>query len=115
MRSDDSNVFEAAANGAAVASKTVAAVISCYIAFLSMLALINATLSWLGGRVGFPELSFEVRYNPLVLCCLGYLSSLSYTVYWWIGDHGPLCHRSPLVRTMRYRHMGQLDTLPAIP
>jgi nucleoside permease NupC len=63
--SDEINVFEATANGAAVASKTVAAVIGCYIAFLSLLAFINAVLSWLGGRVGFPELSFEVRtlYN----------------------------------------------------
>jgi len=57
--SDEINVFEATANGAAVASKTVAAVIGCYIAFLSLLAFINAVLSWLGGRVGFPELSFE--------------------------------------------------------
>ena len=59
--SDDINVFEAAANGAAVASKTVAAVVSSYIAFLSMLAFINESLSWIGGRVGFPELSFEVN------------------------------------------------------
>jgi len=57
---DDINVFEAAANGAAVASKTVGAVVACYIAFLSMLAFINACLSWFGGLVGFPELSFEL-------------------------------------------------------
>jgi len=57
---DDINVFEAAANGAATAAKTVGAVVSCYIAFLSILAFINETLSWLGGRVGFPELSFEL-------------------------------------------------------
>jgi len=57
--SDDINVFEAAANGAAVAAKTVGAVVSSYIAFMSILAFINATLSWLGGRVGFPQLSFE--------------------------------------------------------
>jgi pyrimidine nucleoside transport protein len=60
--SDDINLFEAAANGASVASKTVGAVVGCYIAFLSMLAFLNATLSWLGGRVGFEELSFEVSF-----------------------------------------------------
>ena len=61
--SDDVNVFEAAANGAAVAGKTVATVGGCYIAFLSMLAFVNATLSYIGARVGHPELSFEVTLN----------------------------------------------------
>ena len=60
LHREEINVFEAAANGAAIASKTVAAVLGCYIAFLSMLAFINATLSWLGGRVGYEELSFDV-------------------------------------------------------
>ena len=57
----ESNVFEACANGAAVAGKTVAAVVTNYIAFMALLAWVNATLSWLGGRVGYGELSFEVR------------------------------------------------------
>ena len=59
----ETNVIEAAANGAAVAGKTVAAVTVNLLAFLSVLAFINATLSWIGGRVGYPELSFEV-INP---------------------------------------------------
>lgn len=58
--SDEVNVFEAGANGAAVAAKTVASVVASYIAFMSILAFINATLSWLGGRVGFEELRFEL-------------------------------------------------------
>jgi pyrimidine nucleoside transport protein len=78
-RGDDVNVFEAAANGAAVASKTVGAVIACYIAFLSMLAFINATLSWLGGRVGFPELSFE-------LMCSYVMWPIAYVVGIEVGD-----------------------------
>ena len=57
-------MIEAAANGAAVAGKTVAAVTVNLLAFLSVLAFINATLSWIGGRVGYPELSFEV-INPI--------------------------------------------------
>ena len=58
--SGETNVFEACANGATVAGKTVAAVMVNYIAFLGLLAWINATLAWLGERVGYPELSFEV-------------------------------------------------------
>ena len=54
-------MFEACANGAAVAGKTVAAVVTNYIAFMALLAWVNATLSWIGGRVGYGELSFEVK------------------------------------------------------
>lgn len=53
---------EAIANGSAVAGKTVMAVLVNYIAFLGLLGFINSTLSWLGGRVGFSELSFGVRF-----------------------------------------------------
>ena len=52
---------EAAANGSAVAGKTVVAVVVNYIAFLGLLGFINATLGWFGGRVGYPELSFDVK------------------------------------------------------
>ena len=58
--SEEVNVFEAGASGAAVAAKTVSVVVAGYIAFMSILAFVNATLSWLGGRVGYSELSFEV-------------------------------------------------------
>lgn len=67
VASEEVNVFEAGANGAAVAAKTVSAVVASYIAFMSILAFINATLSWLGGRVGFPELSFEVLSSDVTL------------------------------------------------
>ena len=53
-------MFEACANGATIAGKTVAAVMVNYIAFLGLLAWINATLAWLGDRVGYENLSFEV-------------------------------------------------------
>ena len=61
MYRNDINIFEAAANGAAVAGKTVGTVIINYIAFLGLLAWINAILFWLGDMVGFPYLSFEVN------------------------------------------------------
>ena len=54
-------MFEACANGVTVAGKTAGVVIMNYIAFMAMLSFLNATLSWLGERVGNPELSFEVR------------------------------------------------------
>ena len=54
-------MFEAFANGVAVAGKTAIIAVTNYIAFMAMLAFLNATLSWLGERVGHPELSFEVR------------------------------------------------------
>ena len=54
-------MFEAFANGVAVAGKTAIIAVTNYIAFMAMLAFLNATLSWLGERVGHSELSFEVR------------------------------------------------------
>ena len=62
---NERNVFEAFANGVAVAGKTAGVVIMNYIAFMAMLSFLNATLSWLGERVGHPELSFEVRSTLL--------------------------------------------------
>ena len=63
--SPEINIFEAASNGCSVAAKTVAAVISNFIAFLAFLAWINSVLSWIGGMVGHEELSFEVKHIEL--------------------------------------------------
>ena len=52
--------MEAASNGAMAAVKVVASVAANLIAILGLLAFLDATLSYLGGRVGFPELSFQV-------------------------------------------------------
>ena len=38
----------------------VSSVLACYIAVMALLSFLNATLEWLGVRVGFEELSFEV-------------------------------------------------------
>jgi len=59
-KGDETNVIEAAANGSAIAAKTVTAVVINYISFMSILAFINAFLSWVGNHLGYPELSFEV-------------------------------------------------------
>ena len=34
-----------------------------HIAFLSMLAWLNATIAWMTGRVGYPHVSWGVRYE----------------------------------------------------
>ena len=72
MPSEETNVIEAGANGASVAGQTVVAVLVNFLAFLSLLTFINTTLSWLGGRVGYAELSFEVR-TPSSLLNILYL------------------------------------------
>ncbi|XP_029808440.1 sodium/nucleoside cotransporter 1 isoform X1 [Suricata suricatta] len=57
---DAQNVLEAASSGAAVSVKLVANIGANLIAFLALLAFVNAALSWLGAMVGVPELSFEL-------------------------------------------------------
>ena len=36
-----------------------------HIAFLSMLAWLNATIAWMTGRVGYPHVSWGVRHEQL--------------------------------------------------
>ena len=67
-------MFEACANGASIAGKTAAIIVINYIAIISLLAWLNATLNWLGGRVGYPEFSFE-----------GICSYLFWPVAWVMG------------------------------
>ncbi len=54
-------MFEAAANGSAVAGKTALNVLVNYISFLSLLAFLDASLYWAGERVGFSGVSFGVN------------------------------------------------------
>lgn len=56
-------MFEVVANGSMVASQTVVAVVVNFISFLGILAFVNATLGWIGTRVGFDGLTFEVSAN----------------------------------------------------
>jgi nucleoside permease NupC len=70
-------VFEASANGAAVAGKTATAVLLNYISFIAFLYWVNATLDWIGDHVGFDGLSFEVRAILLSRELFAYNHSLS--------------------------------------
>nr|CAB3266201.1 solute carrier family 28 member 3-like [Phallusia mammillata] len=56
----DHNIVEAAAAGASMSIGLVANIAANLIAFLALLAFINATLSWFGAFVGIQGLSFEV-------------------------------------------------------
>jgi CNT family concentrative nucleoside transporter len=54
-----SNVIDAAAEGASVGLQLALNVAAMLLAFLGLLALLNAGLGWLGGFVGFPDLTIE--------------------------------------------------------
>ncbi|XP_074659277.1 solute carrier family 28 member 3-like isoform X2 [Tubulanus polymorphus] len=54
------NLLEAASAGASSSIKLVANIAANLIAFLAMLAFINAALSWFGSLVDLPELTFQV-------------------------------------------------------
>ncbi|XP_006739312.1 LOW QUALITY PROTEIN: sodium/nucleoside cotransporter 1 [Leptonychotes weddellii] len=57
---DAQNLLEAASNGATVSVKLVGNIGANLIAFLALLAFVNAALSWLGATVGAQELSFQL-------------------------------------------------------
>ncbi|KAF7699151.1 sodium/nucleoside cotransporter 1 isoform X1 [Silurus meridionalis] len=56
----EQNILEAASSGASASVGLVANIATNLIGFLAILAFINAALSWLGGMVGYPEITFEL-------------------------------------------------------
>ena len=60
----ETNLIEALSVGATVAIKLIAYVVVNLIAFVALIAFLDAVVSYLGGRVGHPELSFQVRPSP---------------------------------------------------
>ncbi|CAK6951053.1 sodium/nucleoside cotransporter 1 [Scomber scombrus] len=57
---DEQNILEAASSGASASIGLVANIAANLIAFLAILAFINQALSWLGGMVGYPDITFEL-------------------------------------------------------
>lgn len=57
---EESNVIEAAANGAAIAIQLAINIGGQLIAFLAIVSLLNSFLSYIGGLVDLPQLSFEL-------------------------------------------------------
>ncbi|XP_060115959.1 sodium/nucleoside cotransporter 2-like [Heteronotia binoei] len=74
---DEKNILEAASNGAAISVGLVANIAANLIAFLAMLAFINAVLAWLGHMVNIPGLSFEMICS-YVLVPLAFLLGASW-------------------------------------
>ncbi|XP_060569421.1 solute carrier family 28 member 3-like [Ruditapes philippinarum] len=58
--SKERNIIDAAAAGASASIKLVAIIAANLIAFLSLLAFVNAILSWLGSFVCHPEFTFQL-------------------------------------------------------
>ncbi|XP_077863743.1 solute carrier family 28 member 3-like [Saccoglossus kowalevskii] len=54
------NVLDAISSGGLAAVPLCVSVATNFIVFLAILAFLNAFLSWAGGMIGYPELSFEV-------------------------------------------------------
>jgi concentrative nucleoside transporter, CNT family len=69
-----SNVIEAAAGGASDGLKLALNIAAMLLAFISLIALINALLGWAGGHLGLPGLSLQM--------ILGYVLS---PIAWLIG------------------------------
>ncbi|XP_060589512.1 sodium/nucleoside cotransporter 2-like [Ruditapes philippinarum] len=58
-KSPEHNIIEAASNGASSSIKIIGAIAVNVLAFLSLLAFLNATLTWFGDRVGIEGLTFQ--------------------------------------------------------
>ncbi|XP_026883628.2 sodium/nucleoside cotransporter 1 [Electrophorus electricus] len=58
--SGEQNILEAASAGASASIGLVANITANLIAFLAILDFINAALRWLGGMVGYPDVTFEL-------------------------------------------------------
>ncbi|XP_032153473.1 sodium/nucleoside cotransporter 2 isoform X12 [Sapajus apella] len=82
-RGKERNVLEAASNGATDAIGLAANVAANLVAFLAVLAFINAALSWLGELVDIQGLTFQVRAEIITtfsLCGFANLSSIGITL-----------------------------------
>ncbi|XP_058501200.1 sodium/nucleoside cotransporter 1 [Solea solea] len=85
---DERNILEAASSGASASISLVANIAANLIAFLAILAFINAALSWFGGMVGYPEITFQLMcsyvFMPLAFM-MGVPYEESFTVAELIG------------------------------
>lgn len=62
----DANVIDAAASGALQGVQLAINVAAMLIAFVALVALVNAGLGWVGGLAGFPELSLQLVLGQLL-------------------------------------------------
>uniref|UniRef100_A0A672LG08 Sodium/nucleoside cotransporter 1-like n=1 Tax=Sinocyclocheilus grahami TaxID=75366 RepID=A0A672LG08_SINGR len=80
----EQNVLEAVSGGASASIGLVTNIAANLIAFLAILDFINATLRWLGGMVGFPDLICSYVFMPVAFM-MGIPYEESFTVAELIG------------------------------
>uniref|UniRef100_A0A672I2Y1 Sodium/nucleoside cotransporter n=1 Tax=Salarias fasciatus TaxID=181472 RepID=A0A672I2Y1_SALFA len=66
-KSIEMNILEAASSGASASIGLVANIAANLVAFIAILAFINQALSWFGGMVGYPEVTFELICSYLFM------------------------------------------------
>ncbi|XP_015110947.1 uncharacterized protein LOC107037099 isoform X2 [Diachasma alloeum] len=59
QKSEDTSVMDAATKGALAGIPLVLGIVANIVAFVSFISFLNGILSWIGGLVGFPALTFE--------------------------------------------------------
>uniref|UniRef100_A0A7N6ANM4 Solute carrier family 28 member 1 n=1 Tax=Anabas testudineus TaxID=64144 RepID=A0A7N6ANM4_ANATE len=80
---NEQNILEAVSSGASASIGLVANIAANLIAFLAILAFINQALSWFGGMVGYPEVTFQIRSEIITtyaLCGFANFSSLGIVI-----------------------------------
>ena len=60
LSSQERNVVQAAARGAIESTAVIASIAVNLIAFIALMAFLDSGLHYLGAKVGYPELSFQV-------------------------------------------------------
>ncbi|XP_034026332.1 solute carrier family 28 member 3-like isoform X2 [Thalassophryne amazonica] len=66
-KGESNSLLEAASHGAVSAVALVATIIVNLIAFIALLAFMDATLSWLGGMLEYPHLSFSLIWSYMFM------------------------------------------------
>ncbi|XP_037635065.1 solute carrier family 28 member 3-like isoform X2 [Sebastes umbrosus] len=74
---DSKNLFDAVSKGASCAVGLVASIVANILSFLAVLAFIDAVLSWLGGMLDCPQLSFSLICS-YVLMPLSFMMGVSW-------------------------------------
>ena len=66
IEKEHANVVEAAAAGASQGVALAINIVGMLIAFIALISLLNGGLTWLGGKVGFPELSLQWLFSKVL-------------------------------------------------
>ncbi|KAF7654309.1 hypothetical protein LDENG_00071480, partial [Lucifuga dentata] len=84
-KGESNNVLEAASQGASSAVVLVANIVANIIAFLALLTFFDAILSWLGGMLDCPQLSFTLICSYLFMP-LSFLMGVSWEDSFIVGE-----------------------------